>query len=51
MRCPVPCYICGDFIELSDAKFETVLCGCRDNCTHGVCVDCLEGLEDDEDEL
>lgn len=54
MRCPGPCFICGEEIELSDARFHTGYCECdpdRD-CTHGVCEECYDEVwcrTDEED--
>jgi hypothetical protein len=49
MKCPVPCDVCGEIIELDAAHFQTNYCGCRgmDSCTHGVCDQCLDDYEDE----
>lgn len=49
MECPVPCYICGELIELDAAHFNTEYCGCPEGCTHGVCEECFQQLVDPDD--
>ena len=44
MKCPVPCWSCGELIELDKAHFNTDCCGCIDGCSHGICDECYEVL-------
>lgn len=52
MKCPVPCCVCGDIIELGAAHFHTIVCTCSidGSCTHGICDDCFEDRPDDSED-
>lgn len=49
MRCPCPCYECGDVVELSDLSFR-VRCDCHpdDGCEHGICDECLTAYVEED---
>mgnify|MGYP007071566293 CR=1 FL=1 len=47
MRCPTPCDVCGELEELDRLTFNTDHCNCKDGCTHGVCLECMNELCDE----
>lgn len=52
IKCPTPCYLCGDVVELSALHFHTSFCGCVEcDCAHGLCDDCFYGDDDDSNPL
>jgi hypothetical protein len=46
MNCPTPCCRCGEIVELDSMTFRFD-CDCRDDCTHGLCRECVGDLVDD----
>lgn len=51
MKCPSPCSICGEIVELDALHFYTCECDCgadgQSACTHGVCEDCYYDERDE----
>lgn len=45
MKCPTPCYRCGEIVELDGLHFNTGIgdcnCGVDESCTHGICDECF----------
>ena len=49
MKCPVPCQICEEVVELAALHFRSI-CECHpdDTCEHGICDECLDEFFEDE---